>query len=428
MYSLQEEREEIVFSDRVEGISLRLPKKNFAEFVLGPDSPVPEKGFLDRAFASPLDTPTVKDIAKGKKKGVVIVSDSTRNVPTAKVLPHIMAELTAGGMNKSQITLIVAVGVHRPATGEEMGVIAGNAFNGRIEIVNHDPYSSEGLISFGTTSRGTPVEISRLVADSDLRVIVGKVEPHEFAGFSGGRKSILPGVSSEKTIRMNHRPEMILDPHAAIGVLEGNPIHEDMMEAAKMVGVNFCVNILCDGSGQPFSVVCGALEESHKRAVELLRGFIALPLTKRPGIVLATPGYPLNIDLYQTIKTIIAAAPIMKKNGVVILYSNCTEGTGSVDMLTPFEEGRGPDGAIEYLYDNYKIQMDHSLLLCKILQTGVRVILVSPNVKPAVVEQMGMIPAESLETAVKVAFKLAGGDEKITILPCPQRYLPFVKE
>jgi len=428
MYSVREDNEEKIFSDSMEGISIRLPGRNFGEMVLQPDFPLPDPGFIDHAFSAPVDSPPLREVARSRKRAVILVSDSTRNVPTSCVLPRVLEELALAGIDRENIALIVATGVHRPATEEEMREIVGENLQGKVRIRNHDPYSPESLVLIGTTSRGTPVEISKFAAESDLRIAIGKVEPHEFAGFSGGRKSVLPGIASERTILVNHRPEMVLHPLASIGILEGNPISEDMLEAAGMLGIHFCVNILTDFQGKPFSITCGSLERSHMEAVNKLKGHIALPLPKRPMIAVTTPGYPLNINLYQTIKAIIALAPVMGKNGVLVLYSRCTEGTGSVDMLRPFEEGKNLEGAMKFLQDKYRIQMDHSLLLCKILQTGLRIIFVSPNISPDIVRMMGLIPAQSLDSALEKALEMTGKEEKISFIPCPQRFLPYLGE
>lgn len=428
MYSLHESKENIVFTDRLENISVCLPTSNFGDLLLLPEFPVPDPDFIDNAFASPIDSLPLRELARGKKNASILVSDSTRNVPTSSVLPRLLAELALGGIDRENTTLVVATGVHRPATEAEMREIVGEDFWGKIRIENHDPYSPENLISLGTTSRGTPVEVNRFVREADLRIAVGKVEPHEFAGFSGGRKSVLPGISSERSIKINHRPEMVLNPLSSIGTLNGNPISEDMLEAALMLGIHFCVNILSDLSGKPFALACGSLESSHLHSVQLLKRHIALPLKKRPQIAVTTPGFPLNINLYQTIKAIIASAPIMGENGVLVLYSRCTEGTGSTDMLRPFEEGKNLDCAMRFLHENYRIQMDHSLLLCKILKAGLRIIVVSPNISPDILLNMGLIHADSVDSALKKAFELTGNNERVSFLPCPQRFLPFIEE
>jgi len=416
----------MIYADDVENLTIRLPNSRFGGLLTASGFPAPDPNFVDSAFCAPVGSPFLREIARGKNKACVLVSDATRNVPTSSVLPRILEELELGEIKRENIALVVATGVHRPATKQEMKTITGESLWGKVRIQNHDPYTLRNLVNLGTTSRGTPVEVNRTVEESDLRIVVGKVEPHEFAGFSGGRKSVLPGVSSERTILINHRPDMVLHPSSAIGVLEGNPISEDMFEAAQMLWIHFCVNILSDAEGAPFSIFCGDLEKSHSQAVLTLKKYIALPLGKRLRIAVTTPGNPLNINLYQSVKAIIAAAPIMDRNGVLILYSRCTEGVGSDDMPRPFMMGATFDDIVKYLNENYRIQMDHSLLLCKILQTGLRVILVSKNIDPEIAKRMKLIPANSLDMALEMAFELVGGNEKIYFFPCPQRFLPFI--
>ncbi|NCC59561.1 MAG: DUF2088 domain-containing protein [Verrucomicrobiae bacterium] len=190
-------------------------------------------------------------------------------------------------------------------------IILGDGMGSMLRIENHDPFDPSKLVDLGKTSFGTPVQVNKTVYEADLRIVVGKVEPHEFAGFSGGRKSVLPGIASETTIKINHRPEMILHPKAMIGEWEENPVSKDMTEAALMLGVDFCVNILVDSSNRPTCVVCGDLEKSHALAIEKVEASMSVPLKKRPRIIVTTPGSPLNINFYQSMKAIIAMITIM---------------------------------------------------------------------------------------------------------------------
>ena len=168
-----------------------------------------------------------------------------------------------------------------------MKEIAGD-YHGRIHVENHDPYSGEKLAVLGRTSYGNCAEVNKTVQESDLRICVGKVEAHEFAGFSGGRKSVLPGIASEACIAYNHRPEMILDPRATAGVLEGNPIHLDMLETARMLGIDFCVSLVQNASGQPIGVFTGDLEQSHLAGIRFLRGIFGMEIKKTASIYLVT--------------------------------------------------------------------------------------------------------------------------------------------
>ncbi len=203
---------------------------------------------------------------KGARTACVLISDATRAVPTAELAGYVIEELVRGGIKPPDVTFFVAIGVHRAATEEEFLEMLGGLY-GKVKIENHTPYDRENLLFLGTTRRGTPVKVNKRAYECDLHIQIGKVEPHEFAGFSGGRKSVLPGISSEQTILVNHRPDMILDPKASIGILEGNPVHEDMLEAADMFGIDFAVNCVINSELRLSAVCSGTLWESHARAV-----------------------------------------------------------------------------------------------------------------------------------------------------------------
>ena len=431
MYSVErsvrsEGEASVRYVDACEGLSASVAESRFGALYLPPPEAAGGGDVVRNAFDTPVGTQRLREIAKGEITAAVLVSDATRAVPTPAIVPYVMEELKAGGIRPENVTFIVATGVHRPATDEEMRRILGPEWSGRVRIENHDPYDGSALAFLGVTTYGTPVSVNRRAYESDVRIAIGKVEPHEFAGFSGGRKSVLPGIASEKTIKVNHRPEMILHPAAAIGVYDDNPVSRDMIEAAEMLGVDFCVNVLADSGGGIADVVCGDIRESHERAIDVLKKRIAVPFPSRCPVLVTTPGRPLNINLYQSIKCIIAAAPVVADDGVIVAYSECAEGVGSVDMLRPYENARNAGDVIDFLLRNYEIQMDHSLLLSKILQRGVRVVLVAPSVSDATARLMGLIPARSLDDGIRIAADLAGAGSRISFFPCPQRCLPVL--
>ncbi|MDR2391391.1 MAG: nickel-dependent lactate racemase [Planctomycetota bacterium] len=427
IYSIKNVAGRIHYSDAAEGVDVPLPEGMECTGLAAVDEPAAAdaKSVLADSLAAPINSPPLRELARGRRSAAVIVSDSTRAVATARALPFIVDELLRGGLSPADVFLIVAVGVHRPANRKEMREIAGE-LAGTLRIVNHDPYGAENLKLVGITSRGTRVEINRLVAEADLRLSIGKVETHEFAGYSGGRKSILPGVASEKTILYNHRPEMIADPAAVPGRLAGNPIHEDMLEAAKLAGLDFCLNVVQNASGSPIAAFAGAPTESHAAAVAYYAGRYGVGTDGRANIHLTTPGAPLNIDLYQSMKPFFGLYPVLKRGDVIVLYSECREGVNSDDMLKPFEYGPNLDGIMDFLLKNYRIQMDHALLFCKLLRKGIRVIAHSPGVRPEVFRHMMMTPAESVEHALVLARDIMAGDgvvPRLRVAPMAQRLI-----
>ena len=425
-YKFEELNDKYIYEDSVENVKLEITKKSASAdlyYFTEPSAPDFDE-IIKTAMSSPYGTPPLRKIAKGKQRVAIIVSDATRAVQTPKVLPYIISELEEAGITTQQIRIVVAIGVHRNATQQEMEDIAG-IYKGIIKVENHDPYTHSNLCMLGTTSFGTPVQVNKDVYDSDLRISIGKIEPHEFAGFSGGRKSVLPGVSSEACIIHNHRPEMILNPNAVAGVLKENPVHMDMLETAKMLGIDFTVNLVQNVKGEPVGVFAGDLEEAHVRGVEFVNRHFGVSLKDQGNIYLVTPGKPLNIDLYQSVKSLIALTSIVKAGDAIVFYSKCAEGVNSVDMVEPFNVSTNLDEVLKYVTENYKIQMDHTLLLCKLYQKGVKVLAYVPGVEKEILSLMHMTPANSLQEAMQNAIdweeSSSNSHPKIAVIPTPQR-------
>jgi len=380
-----------------------------------------------KSLEKPINSKLLRELAKGANNVAIIVSDSTRGVPTSKIMPIILKELQIAGINFKQIVVVIALGVHRPATSREIEEIIGKDYLNKIKVINHDPYNKEELVFLGTTSFGTPIEVNKTVYQADLRINIGKVEPHEFAGFSGGRKSILPGISSEKTIKENHRPEMILKSGSRPGCLVDNSIHKDMIEAAKMLGIHFSINFVLNSSGCAVGLFAGNIFDAHQRAVEFIKSFCQVKIEEKPDIVFTTPGFPLNIDFYQSIKPLISLESIMAENGIMVLYSLCPDGFNSDDMLLPFEGAKTLDEVISKLMKNYKIQMDHALLLCKILKKNIKIIASSPNLEEQTLKKIYLEHFKNPQEAVNRALDISGKTKpKVLFFPQPQRTLPVL--
>lgn len=425
MYRVEKCGQSLYYRDKVEGISITVPAENFAGLITI-EEPAGAKWpeALKHALTNPLGTRPLSELVHGHERAVIIIPDSTRGVPVAQILPQLVTELAAEGLGPEAVTVVVATGVHRPANEQEIDSLLG-PLKGKVKIINHDAFNKEELVFLGTTTRGTPVEVNRTVYECDLRIAIGKVEPHEFAGFSGGRKAILPGVSGEHTIEINHRPEMLLLPKASPGVLEGNPVSEDMVEAARMLGLDFVVNLVQGAAGEILGVFAGDMEAAHQEAARFLRSFCQVVVEGRPDIVVTTPGKPLNIDFYQSLKGIIALENVVAPGGTIVLYSACPDGLGTTDMFKPYDGAKCIDDVITNLKSGYKIQMDHALLTCKVLAHGVHVIASSPNVPrdklEAIMFESACSPQEALDRALS-----RKQNARVLFYPQPQRTLPNV--
>ncbi|MDE7067730.1 MAG: lactate racemase domain-containing protein, partial [Schaedlerella arabinosiphila] len=286
MYQLKRNELEWEYIDKNLGIRFTVPGECTAKLLLTPDAEaIQSEADVEESVKNPRYGQSLRKIAEKKhaRSACILVSDATRAVPTARIIRYVVRELTEAQIRYEQICAFVAIGVHRDASEEEMKTFLGELY-GKIRIENHTPFDKENLICLGETSRHTPVWVNKRAYACDLHIQIGKVEPHEFAGFSGGRKSVLPGISVEETIRINHRPEMILQQKAAIGVLEGNPVHEDMEEAAEKFGIDFGVNLILNQQLELSAVFAGEMKKSHQAAVEQVRARLGVSV-KRPDIL-----------------------------------------------------------------------------------------------------------------------------------------------
>lgn len=426
MYKVIEKNNQACYMDDIEDITLKISQELSMGMVeIGEMPAVEESAYLDSVM-NPIGSTRLKDIAarRNAKSACVLVSDATRNVPTAKVADILVKELIDGGVPLEGIIFIVAIGVHRDATEQEMREMLGEDLYKKVKIENHTPFLDDNLIALGTTFFGTPVKVNKRAYECDLHISVGKVEPHEFAGFSGGRKSVLPGISSEKTIEANHSTTMLYSQRAVPGCLNGNPIHMDMVEAAEFFGVDFTVSFVQNAKNETAAVFSGSMQASHQAAVEYLRQYCQCSFEK-PDVIVTTPGSPLNIDFYQSLKPLIALTEVLDETITVALYCECKEGVSSPDMLRPFYNSSSLDEMIDYVIKNYKIQMDHALLLSKIFKKNVKVVVYSPNVSDNDISSMQMIPSSSIDDMMSKAVQVCGKQQpKVLFYPQAQKSLP----
>lgn len=419
----------VYYKDAQGEVSIRIPKENYIGCIQcnAPREIQWPVEYL-RALRNPHGVASLKDIARGRKRVVILVSDYTRAVPVKMLLLPLVDELHQAGISESQITIIIAGGLHRPSTREEIARIVGNDWDKRLTVVNHNALDSDRLTFLGKTKRGTPVWINSLVSESDLCIALGQIEPHEYAGFTGGRKSILPGVSGEETIRFNHSPEMIEHPLAKPGMLEGNPVHEDMVECALMAGIDFIVNVVLNRDLKIIGVFAGDMLEAHGKGVDFVNSFSRVEIPTQPDIIITTPGKPLDVDFYQSLKALIAVDAIASPETIVVFYSSCQDGLGSMgrEMLKAFRGVVTPEEVETRVRSNHSVQMDHAFLLSKIMQKGIKIIAYSPNVPLNIIKEM-MIPACSVQEGLDMALQLSRRKTpRVLVYPEAQRTLPFL--
>ncbi len=381
-----------------------------------------------KAIQDPVDSPPLGELADLADRVTICVPDRTRPRIARHLLPSVIAILEGAGIDPQNITLLIANGSHSSHNENEVIEIVGDEIASKIGIRENISRNEQDFVRIGETSRGTPVALNRSIVDTDLVILISTVTTHYFAGWGGGRKMILPGVASLETIWANHRltltPNGDLNESCSSGRLEGNPVHEDMLEAASMVKNVFSINVVLNGYGEPADVTCGDLRRSHEIAVEKAFDILKVRVFEPCRLAIASAGgYPFDIDFIQSHKSIDHVAKCVSDGGVIIMVAECSRGAGSDTFLPWFEVGDASDVASK-LKQNYELNGHTALALMKKLER-LSIILVS-SLPQTVVEKMGMFPASSLNEALKVAGKIFNGAETTYVFPFAWGILPLI--
>ena len=371
-----------------------------------------------RAMDAPIASPRLSELARGKKKVVIIASDHTRPVPSKLIIPPMLSEIRAGNPD-ADITILIATGCHRVTTKDELVAKFGEEIVKTEKIYIHDCDERDMLVNIGTLPSGGQCEINRLAYEADLLVSEGFIEPHFFAGFSGGRKSVLPGVAGRRTVLANHCSEFIAHPRARTGILEGNPIHEDMLWAAKTARLAYIVNVVLDSEKKVIYAVAGDPEAAHKEGTDFLLSLCGAKAVESDIVITTNGGYPLDQNMYQAVKGMTAAEATVRQGGVIIMLARSGDGIGGDHFYHQLADE--PDisktmaqflsrGCDETVPDQWQTQ-----ILLRILAHA-RVIYVS-EMPDDVVENMHMIPAHSIAEAIEKAKGLVGDGARIAAIP-----------
>lgn len=405
-------------------LNVRVPQQNLA-FVLEPHH---EKGISDEAAAiaaalrKPIGQKPLVDAVHATDNVVVIVTDNTRACPDDRLLPPILLELERV-VPRDQITIVVALGLHPPLPQPELSRLLGADIVSHYRVVNHDP---DAVVNIGTTSRGTPVDINPLVVNADFRLSTGFIEPHFFAGFSGGRKSIAPGVFGRNSAYVNHGYRMVADPMARAGVLQGNPIHEDMVEQARMAKLDFIVNVLLNQRKQITAVFAGDLVAAHEAGCAAARKVAGATVPHQVDITLTTnSGAPLDLDLYQAVKGMDNAARITRDGGVIIIASSCIAGAGPQAFLDLHRSCRTPIDVLQKIRREEPIGVQWQNQILSRIQMRNHVMLRS-ELDDELVRSMWIEPVRNLDDAVISALASFGSDAEIAVIPEGPLVLPLV--
>ncbi len=371
------------------------------------------------AMENPIGSPRLSELAKGKKNIVIIASDHTRPVPSKVIIPPMLREIREGSPD-AEITILIATGCHRGTTRDELVAKFGEEVVNSVNIYVHDCDEREKLVNLGKLPSGGDCEVNSIAVNADLLVAEGFIEPHFFAGFSGGRKSVLPGVCGRKTVLANHCSEFIADENARTGILDGNPIHNDMLWAAERAGLKYVVNVVLNAEKQAIFAVAGDTFEAEKKGVVFLCEQCGSKAQPADIVLTTNGGYPLDQNVYQSIKGMTAGEATVKDGGVIIMISKCNDGVGGDHFYHQMADESDVNkimaelmsrGRLETLPDQWMTQILSRILL------KVSVIYVS-EMDDKTVSEMHMIPAKNLDEAMKKAREILGR-EQVTVTAIP---------
>jgi len=407
-------------------VCARIPTKNYLGTIEPKEKPSVKdtRAEIERALNEPIGTQRLSEIAKKGNKVAIVVNDQTRATPSHLMIPPILDELNKAGVKDQDITLIFGCGTHRPVTTEEMKTLVGEEVLQRVKTVSHD-CKAKDLTYLGRTKYGTKVYVNKIFAEADLRILTGDIGLHYYAGYGGGRKSVLPAVTGEETIQHNHA--MILHPKARTGILEDNPIHEDMVEAAELAKPNFIVNIVTNSKRELVRTFAGDIHQAFYEGVKLVDEMYKVPIEKRADIiVVSSGGHPHDIDLYQAHKGVDNALEAVKRGGVIIWVAECPEGHGNqmfYEWMTKFKELRDMETEIKR---HFQLGGHKAYYLLKTLQKA-QVILVSTMPEYYATGVFKLRTARALNDALRDAFDITGKDGKVWVMPYGNITLPVVK-
>lgn len=373
---------------------------------------------IRQALAGPIGTAPLSELAVGKKRVVIVTSDHTRAMPSQITIPLLLKQIRQGNP-EADITILIATGLHRQTSDAEQMLMFGEVIAAKGKIVCHDAYDAEKMRFVGDLPSGASFSVNKLALEADLLVCEGFVEPHFFAGFSGGPKSILPGIASAPTINANHCAAAIAHANSKTGLISGNIIHADMLAAAGRVGVDFILNVALNEQKEIVAAFAGTLEEAHAAACSFVRGRSEVKRVTGDIVVTSNGGYPLDQNLYQSPKAMTTARECAAAGAVIIMVASCADGLGGENFGQMLLSGE-PEKILENILSasgrETAPEQWNAQILCDIL-TRHQVILVSTYLDHELIRQIGMIPASTPDEALRIAYGLKSTAASVVVIP-----------
>jgi nickel-dependent lactate racemase len=386
------------------------------------------------ALAQPVNSPPLRDLAQKGHTVCIVFTDITRSSPDQLLVQPILTELETAGVRDEDITLLCGIGLHRPSTQEEKVAKLGQQIVARYRVIDNEPMNSEALVDLGETETGIPLSVNKVAYEADLLIATGIVEPHQYAGYSGGRKTLAVGAAGEAMIAYTHGPHMLDHPGTRLGRIDGNPFHEAITEAARRAGLRFIVNVVQDDHKRVVFVRAGEPEAAFKELVAFARTIYQVPVTKQFDVAVAGAGYPKDANLYQATRAasylFFAPTPVIKPGGVLIVPAPCEEGAGDGIGEQRFLKAMQDAPDIQFILDDarehgYPPGQQRAFVMAKVLEQT-EVIIVGAK-DPELIRSAKFDTAPTLEAAFAIASERLGDDLEVLIAPHALLTLPTMQ-
>jgi nickel-dependent lactate racemase len=421
--------------------------KTEIEFDLPPDmrgtvvvskraEPLPDvEGAIAESLTHPIGSPPLREMAKPGDRVCIVFTDVTRASPDHLLVPALLAELAAAGVYDEDVTLLCGTGMHRPSTREEKATKLGAEVVARYRVIDNEPQNPEALVDLGVTPGGVPVSAHRAAVEADLLIATGLVEPHQYAGYSGGRKTVAVGAAGEPLIAHTHGPAFLDHSGTRLGRIEGNPFHEAVTEAARRAGLRFILNVVLDDEKRVVCVKAGEPVETHRQLVAFARSIYEVDIPHQYDVAIGGAGFPKDTNLYQASRAasylFFAPMPVVKPGGFLIIPARCEEGAGGGVGERRFFAAMRDAPDIQFILDDarrhgYPPGQQRAFVMAKVLEQA-RVIIVGSQ-HPDVVAACKMIPAATMEKALALAASELGDDLDVLIVPHALLTLPVVQQ
>jgi nickel-dependent lactate racemase len=417
-----------------DGLLVDLPEKsglNDVDVITPQFAPglLDEPAAIRQALRSPIASPPLALLVKPGDSVVVVHTDITRATPNERLLPVLLAELEVAGIDRQDVTLLNGLGTHRPQTDSELRLLLGDHIVNNYRCLQHDCYDDENLLPLGDTVLGHPVRINRTYLEADVKILTGFIEPHFFAGFSGGPKAILPSLAGAESVFTNHGLKMIAHPKSAWAITEGNPIWEEMRDVALRTRPAFLLNVALNSQGEITGLFAGDMLAAHAEGCRFVKENAMAGVAEEYDIVVTTnSGYPLDQNLYQAVKGMSAASQVVRQGGAIVIAAACEDGLPDHGRYAELlAEGGSPQGILDLIsqagfseQDQWQVQIQAQI------QLKATVYVYSENLTTDQIEKALFVPTDSIEQTVMELIKQVGPDCRLCVIPEGPQTIPYL--